>query len=98
MSYRREHLKPIRMSLEASSSIHDNVSKGYVQITPDGTRTFIPYQRNELGEIHGFISPTISKNKRLKWTKTRDWKDKEKASKSKWKMTAVMGGLNTVSK
>jgi len=94
----RECLKPIRMSMEASSSIHNNVSKGYYNISPTGEKTFVPYVNNEIGEIHTFISPGINRYKRMKWTKTHKWKDKSQAKKSSWKYHPTFGGLNTVGK
>lgn len=92
----REALKPIKMSMEASSSIHKNVSQGYYQLSPAGEKVFVPYDKNEIGEIHCFISPSINKRKRMKWTKTHKWKDQEKAQKSKWYHHPTFGGLNTV--
>lgn len=91
-------LKPIRMSMEASASIHENVSPGYYNISLSGEKVFVPYNKNELGEIHSFISPGIDKHKRMKWTKTHTWKNQEKAKQSKWHHTTTFGGLNTVSK
>ena len=86
------------MSLEASSSIHENVSRGYYEISPSGKRIFIPYDKNEMGEIHSFISPRIKRYRHMKWTKTHEWTDKVKAKKSMWKYTPTFGGLNTISK
>ena len=48
--------------------------------------------------IHSFISPGISTYRHMKWTKTHNWKDKEKAKKSKWKYHPTFGGLNTVTR
>lgn len=95
---RRILLKPIRLATEATSSIHQNVSPGYYNIDSYGIKTFIPYDKDEVGEIHSFISPRINTYRHMKWTKTHHWKDKEKAKKSKWKYHPTFGGLNTVSK
>lgn len=92
---RRLHLKPIKLNAAVTSSIHENVSQGYVNISPEGERTFVPYNTNEMGEIHSFISPSIRQYRHMKWTKTHDWKDKDKAKKSKWKYTKVHKGMNT---
>lgn len=89
-------LKPIHLSSEATSSIHENVSKGYYQVTPSGTKIFIPYNKVEMGEIHSFISPGIDTYKNMKWTKTHEWKDQKKAKSSKWYYHSTFGGLNTV--
>jgi len=94
----REALRPIKMSMAASASIHQNVSQGYYNISPEGERTYVPYAKSEFGEIHSFISPRIDTYKKMKWNKTKDWKDQSKAKKSKWKSTAVFSGMNTVSK
>jgi len=94
----RYHLKPIPISLEASSSIHLNVSKGYYNISSSGHKIFVPYDKNEIGEIHSFISPNLNKYRKMKFIKTRRWKDQESAKKSKWKYTPTFGGLNTVKK
>lgn len=94
----REHLKSIRMSMEASSSIHANVSQGYYEVSLTGQKVFVPYDKNELGEIHSFISPNINRRKHMKWTKTHEWKNQKKAKKTKWHYHPTFGGLNTVSK
>lgn len=88
--------KNIKSSVEDSKNIHKNVSLGYFIINKDKTRTFVPYSSQELGEVHTFISPSISRKKHMKWTKTRRWKNKEKAKNSKWNYTPTFGGLNTV--
>lgn len=94
----RQCLKPIRLSSEATASIHQNVSKGYFEVSDNGVKTFVPYDKNEFGEIHGFISPGIAQYKHMKWTKTHNWKDQKKAKASKWKYSPTFRGLNTVSK
>jgi hypothetical protein len=90
--------KYLSVPTEVSASIHKNVSKGYYQIDSNGNRTFVPYDKNEAGEIHSFISPGKMRYRHMKWTKTHDWKDQEKAKKSKWKYTPIFGGLNTKKK
>lgn len=94
----RDLVKGFRTSLDEHKRIHQNVSLGYTIVKADGTREFVPYDKDELGEIHSFISPSRDRYKRMKWTKTHDWKDQTKAKKSTWKYTPVMRGLNTVSK
>lgn len=94
----RLHLKPIGLSSEATASIHRNVSQGYYKISTGGEKVFVPYKKDEMGEIHTFISPGRAKYKHMKWTKTHTWSDQEKAKKSHWKYTPTFGGLNTVSK
>ena len=94
----RALLIPIKLAAHVTSSIHENISRGYFKIDPSGERVFVPYQKNEMGEIHSFISPGISRYKHMKWTKTKNWKNKEKAKSSKWKFHPTFGGLNTVSK
>jgi hypothetical protein len=89
---RQNLLKPIHLSSNASASIHANVSLGYYVVDPRGTKTFVPYDKNEMAEIHGFISPGINKYKQTKW------KDKDKANRSIWKFQPTYGGLNTISK
>lgn len=99
MSFGRTGLgRAFRASSEVTSSIHQNVSRGYTQIAPDGTRTFVEYKAEEFSDIHTFITPSIARKKHMKWTKTRRWQDRDKAAKSKWKYTPTFGGLNTVSK
>lgn len=95
---RRTLSKSFRVNTEVSASIHENISRGFTQILPDGTRVFVPYQKEEMGEIHSFISPSRSRFKHMKWTKTHEWKDQEKAKKSRWKYTPTFKGLNTISK
>lgn len=90
--------KEFKSTSAVSSSFHQNVSDGYVQIDEDGSRKFIPYDKNDMGHIHSLLSPGGNRYKHMKWTKTHEWKDQEKAKKSRWKRTPVMGGLNTVSK
>lgn len=97
MSY-RSLLVPIRVSSSTYSSIHKNVSRGYYIINKSGEKTFVPYNKNEVGEIHSFISPQKMRYKHMKWTKTKKWKNKEKAKNSKWICHSVFNGLNTVSK
>lgn len=93
----RALLIPIRLDSHATASIHENVSRGYYKIDTSGQKIFVPYDRNEMGEIHSFISPRRMQYKHMKWTKTRKWKDKEKAKKSSWKYHPIFSGLNTVS-
>ena len=95
---RRILIKPIKLSSQATASIHQNVSPGYYEIGPKGEKRFVPYTTNEFGEIHEFISPHLRRYKHMKWTKTHDWKDQKKAKKSRWKYHPTYGGLNTVSK
>jgi hypothetical protein len=95
MRYNRALAIPIKCNYEVTRSIHENVSGGYYNISTSGEKIFVPYKKNELGEIHRFISPGISRYKHMKWTKTRGWSDKEKAKKSRWKYHPTFGGLNT---
>ena len=88
---------PIRLNSHTTSSIHENVSRGYYQIDTSGQKVFVPYDKNEMGKIHSFISPQRMQYKHMKWNKTRKWKDREKAKKSKWKYHPTFGGMNTVS-
>lgn len=94
----RSYLKPIRLASQATSSIHQQVSRGYTQTDPNGISTFVPYTSNEMGEIHSFISPARSKYKHMKWAKTHKWKDQVKAKQSIWKFTPTFGGYNTGSR
>lgn len=87
-----------RSTSEASSSFHQNISRGYYQVNEDGTKLFVPYDRDEMGKLHGLLSPGKSHYKHMKWTKTHEWKDQEKAKKSRWKEVKILNGLNTVSK
>jgi len=99
-SYKKgaQQKRPKSHYVEAIKVIHENVSRGYWKIAPDGTRTWVEYTREESGEMHSFISPRRDWYKRMKYTKTRDWKDKEKAKKARFKNVGVTyGGLNTVS-
>jgi len=89
-------MKNFSVPSEVSSSMHENISRGYYQIDPKGGRTYVPYTTDEMGELHSFLSPNRDKYKNMKWNKTKDWKDKEKAKKSRWKETKIVGGLNTV--
>ena len=89
-------LKPISLAPEVTSSIHNNVSQGYVQISPNGERKFVPYTAQETGEIHGFISPQLRVYNHMKWTKTKKWKDKQAAKNSKWKRNVTYDGYNKV--
>lgn len=93
----RSLIVPIRLDSHATASIHENMSRGYYKIDTSGQKVFIPYDRNEMGELHSFISPHRMRYKHMKWTKTRHWKDREKANKSNWKYHPTFGGLNTVS-
>ena len=95
---RRESLKPIYLSSETTASIHRNVSEGYYEILDSGLKIFIPYTKNEFGEIHEFISLQIQRYKHMKWTKTHEWKNQQKAKKSRWKYHPTFGGLNTVTR
>jgi len=80
---------------EATASFHANASKGYYQTDNDGNRTFIAYDKQEIGKIHDLISPHRKRYQHMKWTKTHDWKDQSKAKKSRWKETKIVGGFNT---
>jgi hypothetical protein len=91
-------LKYFSVPTPVSASIHENVSRGYFQTDENGNKKFVPYTEEEFGEIHSFLNPMKNRFNHMKWTKTRDWKDKKKAEKSKWKYTKVGGGLNTISK
>ena len=91
-------LKYFSVPTAVSSSIHENVSRGYFEIDSNGNKKFVPYNENELGEIHCFLNPFKNRYNHMKWTKTHEWKDKQKAKKSTWKYTKVHNGLNTVSK
>ena len=91
-------LKYFSVPTAVSSSIHENVSRGYFEIDSNGNKKFVPYNENELGEIHCFLNPLKNRYTHMKWAKTREWKDKQKAKKSKWKCTKISGGLNTISK
>ena len=95
MSSRGILLKPIRLASEVTESLHREVSRGYYETTPEGEKKWVSYTRNELGEIHSFISPGRVRYKRMKWTKTKDWKDKAKAKKAHFKYHPTYGGLNT---
>ncbi len=98
MSYSRYAFKKaFRVDSETSSSMHQNVSKGYTQISPNGERVFVPYVKQELAVIHSGLTPK-NHYEHMKWTKTRHWKDKTKAKTSKWKYTPTFSGMNTVSK
>lgn len=90
--------KDFKSTSAVSSSFHQNASEGYFQIDNDGSRKFVPYDKNEMGKIHGLLSPGKNHYNHMKWTKTHEWKDQEKAKKSRWKKTRIAGGLNTVSK
>lgn len=91
-------LKPIKLAMEATSSIHQNLSHGYFETTPTGEKFYVPYTRQEIGEMHSFISPRINTYKHMKWTKTHRWLDRKKAKASKWKYHPTFGGLNTAPK
>ena len=96
MSYHSRALAiPIKCNFEITQSIHEHVSRGYYDISSNGEKIFMPYNSNEIGEIHSFISPGRMRYKHMKWTKTRRWEDKEKAIKSRWKYHPTFGGLNT---
>jgi hypothetical protein len=90
--------KPIRVGMEATASIHQNVSVGYYAVSPTGERTFVPYTPQEKTGIHFFISPGIKRKNHVKWKKTKGWKDRAKAKASQWHYHPTFGGLNTVSK
>jgi len=92
------YAKDFKSTSEVSSSFHTNISRGYWKTDEKGKRTFVSYDTNEMGELHSFLSPGKDHYKHMKWNKTKDWKDKEKAKKSKWKKTEITGGLNTISK
>ena len=92
------YAKNFKSTSEASSSFHKNISRGYYEINDKGEKVFVPYDKNEMGELHSLLSPGKEHYKHMKWTKTHDWKDQKKAKKSRWKKTKIMGGLNTVSK
>jgi hypothetical protein len=92
------HAKNFKAPSEVSASFHANISRGYYSVDEKGNKTFIPYDTNEMGELHSFLSPGKDHYKHMKWNKTKDWKDKEKAKKSKWTKTEISGGLNTISK
>ncbi len=91
-------LKYFSVPSEVSSSMHENISRGYYEISPKGERKFVSYDTDEMGKLHSFLSPSRDRYKHMKWTKTHDWKDQKKAKKSHWKETKTFGGLNTVSK
>jgi hypothetical protein len=71
------------------------MSRGYYQIDEQGNKTFVAYDKNEMGELHSLLSPGKDHYRHMRWTKTRDWKDRDKAKKSRWKKTKIMGGQNT---
>jgi len=81
-----------------ATKAHQNISGGYYEVSPSGTRTYVPYTPLEKSGIHMFISPSIRKANHIRWTKTKGWKDKKAAKASKWKYTSVFGGLNTAPK
>jgi len=94
----RERFRPNYVGAEMSASIHREVSRGYTDIAPDGTKTYVPYTKQEFGSIHAAISPYRNALKRIKWTKTHKWKDQEKAKKARLVRHPTFGGLNTVSR
>ena len=73
----RALLVPIRLKSHVTASIHENMSRGYYKIETSGQKVFIPYSKNEMGELHSFISPYKMRYKHMKWTKTRKWKNRE---------------------
>lgn len=89
------YAKNFRAPSEVSASFHQNISRGYYQVDEQGNKTFVPYNKNEMGELHSLLSPGKDHYKHMKWTKTHRWNDKEKAKKSRWKKTKIMGGMNT---
>jgi hypothetical protein len=89
------YAKHFRSTSEASSSLHQNISRGYYEIDEQGNKVFVAYDRDEMGQLHSLLSPGKDHYKHMKWTKTHDWKDRVKAKKSRWKKTKVMGGMNT---
>ena len=92
----RERFRPIYAGAEVSASIHREVSRGYTNIAPDGTKTYVPYTKQEFGSIHAGINPNRNKFKQMKWKKTHKWKDQAKAKKVRLVRHPTFGGLNTV--